>query len=214
MEHVEPLKLPAMPPRIAKLPRNGRGYPVPFFVAWINGAPDFRVVRPETVRSCDEFKLCWICGEKLGAHACFAVGPMCTVNRTSAEPPSHKDCAEFAVQACPFMLVPQKVRREDDFTRAQNGAPGHMIKRNPGVMALWFVKKWTKFSDGAGGQLYNIGEPEAVTWWREGRAATRAEVQESVESGLPLLLNMCQTDSDRAALREATATAEKYLPAS
>lgn len=34
--------LPPLIPRIAKLPLNDSGYPVPFFVGYVNGKPDFR----------------------------------------------------------------------------------------------------------------------------------------------------------------------------
>lgn len=182
--------MPPMPPRIAKLPRKGI-YPVPFFVAKVNGVYDFRMVRPETMQQCIEQHLCWICGEKMWKPQCFVVGPMCVVNHTSAEPPSHRECAEFAVLACPFMLNPQMVRREDEQTKALEGnVAGNMIKRNPGVMALWTTKFWAMFNDGRGGVLFNFQDPVHVSWWREGRRATTAEVLESIESGLPNLKAM------------------------
>ena len=34
------------------------------------------------------------------------------MNRTSAEPPSHRDCAEFAVKACPFLTQRELTRRK------------------------------------------------------------------------------------------------------
>lgn len=183
-------KMPPMPPRIAKLPRKSI-YPVPFFVAKIDGVYDFRIVRPETMQECIEQHLCWICGEKMGKPQCFVVGPMCVVNHTSAEPPSHRECAEFAVQACPFMLNPQMVRREDEQTKAlESNVAGQMIKRNPGVMALWTTKFWSIFGDGRGGALFRFTEPVHVSWWREGRRATTEEIMESIDSGLPNLRAM------------------------
>lgn len=96
-------ELPPMPPRVAQLPLDpDRGYPVPWFAAWFDadgqpcergqGKPDYRVVHPEDVRDAHRFELCWICGGRRGAFATFVIGPMCAVNRTSAEPPSHLDC--------------------------------------------------------------------------------------------------------------------------
>jgi hypothetical protein len=41
------INLPPMPDSIAKLPRDERGYPVPWFVAWVNGKADFRCARAE-----------------------------------------------------------------------------------------------------------------------------------------------------------------------
>lgn len=198
-----PPKMPPLPPRIAKLPRNARGYPVPFFVAWINGVPDFRMVRPEVIRECVRKSLCWICGETLGAQSTFAIGPMCCVNRNNAEPPSHRACAEFAAQACPFMLNPGMVRREDEMTKAHEGnVAGISIRRNPGVMACWSTKKWKTKNDPTG-LLFDIGEPSHISWWREGRAATREEVRESILSGVPILERYCEDQSDLNAMRQA-----------
>lgn len=92
-----------LPPRIAKLPTDERGYPVPYFVEWIDGKPDFRVMSSKNLARAVKYRRCWICGEELGRFLCFTIGPMCGVNRISSEPPSHYDCARFAVSACPFL---------------------------------------------------------------------------------------------------------------
>lgn len=188
-----PPVMPPLPPRIAKLPKNARGYPVPYFVAWIDGVPDFRVIRPETKREATEKKLCWICGEPLGAQSTFVLGPMCCVNRVNSEPPSHRQCAEFAAQACPFMLRPKMVRREDETIEAiKHNTPGIMIERNPGVFALWTTDKWTTFKDVKAGVLYNVGlKPKHISWWSAGRRATFDEVRASILSGVPLLIEAC-----------------------
>src|SRR6516162_9906742 len=94
-----------IPDRIKRL-RVFRGYPVPWFVPWLNHEPEFRCMTQEKMQLAIEQKRCWICGQKLGTFMTFVVGPMCTVNRINAEPPSHKDCATFAVQACPFLTKP------------------------------------------------------------------------------------------------------------
>lgn len=190
------LNLPPLPARIARLPRNARGYPVPFFVQWIDGKPDFRLLDGANFARCLRERLCQICGEALGAASTFVIGPMCAVNRTNGEPPSHRECAEFAVKACPFMLRPGMERREDDTTRSANTS-GVFITRNPGVMALWTTKTWKVFYDDKGFPLVNLGEPRHVSWWREGRAATFAEVFESIASGRPILLDLCDTVADR-----------------
>lgn len=199
-----PIALPPMPPRIAKLPRNDRGYPVPFFVAWIDGKPDFRLVRPETLRDAVSRRLCWICGEALATNGTFALGPMCCVNRVNSEPPSHRECAEFAVRSCPFMLHPKMERREDERTRSANGTAGIMIPRNPGVMALWTTAEWRRFPDDKGRSLFRVGDPRHVSWWREGRPATRTEIEESISTGLPLLEEHCRDTVELAALRRET----------
>ena len=39
--------LPPLPRRFLGLPIDDRGYPVPWFVHWVDGKPDFRLVRPD-----------------------------------------------------------------------------------------------------------------------------------------------------------------------
>lgn len=206
--------LPELTKRLAKLPVDQRGYPVPFFVAWIDGQPDFRVADPAKLVACVRHGLCWVCGENLGSRKSFVVGPMCAVNRNSAEPPSHPDCAEWSLKGCPFLAKPNMVRREDETTKAlDENVSGVMIKRNPGVMLCWETRKFTPHSDGNGGVLFDVGEPHAVSWWREGRPATRAEAMDSIESGIPLLMEYCDTPDDKLALASALDKALKLLPA-
>src|SRR5437764_29347 len=99
--------LPALPSRLKLLPVDERGFPVPWFVAWIDGKPDFRVVDQRKMAIAVSEKRCWVCGDFLGRYMAFVIGPMCAVNRVSSEPPSHRECAEFSVRACPFLTKPK-----------------------------------------------------------------------------------------------------------
>jgi hypothetical protein len=205
--------LPPLIPRIAKLPLDERGYPVPFFVEWPGGKPDFRFASGSKRLRCVEDNLCWVCGEKMGTHKVFVIGPMCGVNLVSSEPPSHLDCARWSVKACPFLLNPNQKRRENEVTRVnEQNIPGIMIKRNPGVMAMWVTKSYKRFSDNRGGWLIRIGQPEEVSWWTEGRLATREEVDEGIETGLPTLLGACRNDLERQEVREQRKRLEQWLP--
>ncbi len=211
--------LPPLTERIAALPVDERGYPVPFFVAYVDGKPDFRVSDGAKLLLCVRYRLCWTCGQELGAHLAFPLGPMCTVTRTAPEPPEHRECALWSVRGCPFLSRPQMKRREDELTEScEANVPGVMIKRNPGVIAVWTTRSFEKFGDGRGGLLFKVGDPVHVTWWREGRAATRAEVLESIESGLPLLRATCMdakgnVDAEASAsLDNAVEIARRYLP--
>lgn len=204
------LNLPPLPDRIAKLPKSPRGYPVPWFVTWIDGLPEFRMVRPEKIHLAVKKRLCWICGEKMGKAAAFVIGPMCAVNHNNAEPPSHPECARFAVKACPFMLRPGMTRREDDRTRELGrDAAGMMIMRNPGCMAIWVTKIWKTIKDPSDPEgrhiLFRFGAPNSVTWWREGRPATFAEVKESIDTGIHFLLEVCADDGERDEVQQAIA---------
>ena len=76
-----------LPHRMRKLPISDRGFPVPRFVPWINGQPEFRGFDGEHLSRCVKLKRCWLCGEPLGKFMAFVIGPMCAVNRVSSEPP-------------------------------------------------------------------------------------------------------------------------------
>ena len=146
-------------------------------------------------------------------HRVFAVGPMCCVSRTTMEPPSHRDCVEYAAQTCPFMLRPRMVRNEknmpDDFS-----VPGIGIMRNPGVYALWETNVWNRFK-APGGLLCKLGDPVRVDWWSQGRKATREEINASLESGMPLLMEQAIKDGPEGIkqLNKQAADVQKYLPA-
>jgi len=188
------LELGAMPARIATLPIDSRGYPVPWFVAWSQdgkpcrrgvGEPDFRIVHPEQIAVAHNKRLCWICGGVMGNYKTFLIGPMCAVNRISSEPPSHRDCATFAARACPFLSQP-RMRRNDKGLPEEKFTAGIAIMRNPGVSLVWTTRAYTpmKISSGV---LFQIGEPTDLQWFAEGRSATRAEIMHSIETGLPTL---------------------------
>jgi hypothetical protein len=205
--------LPPMPARIARLSRDKRGFPVPRFVAWVDGAPDFRLADERYLEQSLRRKLCWLCGDVLGVHVTFPVGPMCAVNRVTAEPPSHRDCALFAVRACPFLSNPEARRRERGLPDGHAPPAGEMIRRNPGVTCLWSTRSFRPFRAGDG-VLFRLGDPEEVLWFARGREATRAEVEASIASGMPLLRDPAEAEG-AAAVRELERlhlAAIKFLP--
>src|SRR5262245_56582120 len=136
-----------LPKRMQHLPINERGYPVPWFVAWLDaagkraepgtGTPDFRVVDTPKVGDAIRNKRCWLCGGPLGKYMSFVIGPMCAVNRVSSEPPCHHDCARYAVEACPFLTQPRMRRNKEDMPDGHEHPGGIMIERNPGVTLIW-----------------------------------------------------------------------------
>ena len=203
-----------LPPRIARLPVF-EGWPVPWFVDQTIDPPDFRVVDRRKFFQAIKERRCWVCGEPLGVWLAFPIGSMCAISRTISEPPSHRECAEWSIKWCPFISNPDMVRRTDDVPADAIEPSGFGIKRNPGVMALWMTRSFETFKVPAGGVLITIGEPVDVTWWREGRPATRAEVQEAVDSGMPNLLGAAKMEGPFAVeeLGKQVKRAEKLWPA-
>lgn len=191
------INLPPMPARIEKLPRDERGFPVPWFVSWIDGKPEFRVIGPDRFGRAVEEGLCWICGERLGRYLAFTIGPMCLVNRISAEPPAHRECAEFAVKACPF-LSNAKMRRNEKALPAHEAPGGGMILRNPGVGLVYITTGYSLIMDNTESVLCALNEPTELLWFTRGREATHEEIMGSIESGLPLLREIAERDGPEA----------------
>lgn len=210
----------ALPPYLAGRPRDHRGFVIPYFVAWLddagrqvaepNGTPDFRIIDQERFAKCVRLKLCWLCGQKLGKHLAFVIGPMCAITRTTSEPPSHYGCAHYAVQVCPFLSRPRMRRNDKDWPSDHREMPGITIDRNPGVSLIWMTRSYHLFEPekGGAGVLVQVGDPTRLEWWREGRTATRDECLQSINDGLPALREVADLQGD-AARRELE---ERYIP--
>jgi hypothetical protein len=199
-----------IPARMLKLPVDPRGYPTPKFVGWIDGVPDFRTVDSRFMQDAIRRRLCFLCGEPLGRHMAFVIGPMCCINRVSAEPPSHYECARFAVKACPFLTQPNRKRNEYDMPEDATLPGGLMIKRNPGVSLIWITDSYRRDPRG----VFLLGEPSRLEWWAHGRMATREEIMASIESGLPILRQMAEQEGADAVkqLEAQVATGLTLLP--
>lgn len=189
-----------MPQSMARLPTH-RGFPVPWFVQWIDGEPEFRVMDQRKLPKAVRERRCWVCGGKMGKYMAYVAGPMCAVNRTSAEPPSHMSCAVYSALACPFLSRPHAKRREGGLPEERTTPAGVAIMRNPKASMVWIVEGPLRLKgDGKGGQLFDLGEPveNGVHWFSRGRVATREEVQESIDTGLPLLMEYAERDGPDA----------------
>jgi hypothetical protein len=204
-----------IPERMQNLPISDKGFPIPWFVYIdpVTNESDFRVIGSGKLVMAHQKHLCWLCGQKMGTYNCFVVGPMCTINRVSAEPPSHIGCATYAVRACPFLTQPRMRRNKKDQILKAREVGGVMLKRNPGVTALWCTKTYEPFRV-HNGVLFYLGPPTEVQWWSEGRTAKLAEVQASIDSGLPALIEMAKLEGRRAemALAGKIEVSKQWLP--
>jgi hypothetical protein len=200
-----------MPHQLAGRPVDRRGWPVPFFVTWVDadgrpvpegqGEPDHRCIDPAKMARATRWELCWVCGQRLGKYRCLVAGPMCLVTRRSPEPDCHTACAEYAARACPFLSRP-RARRNDVELPADSKCDPMMAQRNPGVSALFVhTERWLKREPRKGlVPLFVIpaSEPQRLTFWREGRRATRGEVMQSLDSGLEILQEAARPEGKRA----------------
>lgn len=209
MAAVRPDCLP-LPAAMLGRPVEPRGYPVPWFATAVDGAWDLRVVRPERWAEAVRRQVCWVSGRPLGRYRAFVIGPMCTVNRVSADPPVTREIALWSARVCPFLSRPLARRNERGFEELGvrlEDQPGVMLTRNPGVVAVWVThaRGYRVLPE----RLFRLEEnPMEVTWFTEGRHATRAEVLGALVAGFPALRELAERDGP-----EAVALAERMLDA-
>lgn len=197
-----------LPERMAALPVDHRGFPVPFFVEWQDGpngekTPLFPVMDSRKMQRSISTGACWVCGQPTGAYKCFVIGPMCCINKINSEPPSHYECARFSALNCPFLSKPLAKRTTGPDGKYKDvpvkQPAGIMIERNPGVTCVWVTKSYkiirVQGGGGAGaGVLWELGPAVRMEFYALGRPATRAEVEESIRTGLPALERAAERD--------------------
>jgi hypothetical protein len=209
-----PLDTVPMPARIAALPRDHRGYPVPYFVEWRDGKPLFPVFSPKAWVNCVHQRKCWICGQPLGRTMIFVVGPMCTINRISAEPPSHFDCARYALEVCPFLINPRMGRVPTERFGEVSPPGGLMDEGNPGVTASWSTRAY-RIIRTATGPLVELGNPLSVDWWTRGHVATSQEAADAFIHGAAKLLKRASDEAGEqgiVAITQMIIEGRKLLP--
>jgi hypothetical protein len=133
-----------IPKELAHLKIDKRGYPVPFFVPWNNGEPDFRYMDAQRLYMIIDNKLCHICGKKLHKDYCYFIsGPIGYQNRISSDAGMHRICAEFSLKACPHLYLQKAERREnDEVGKLINSKPSPIIKEKPSTLLLIKASKF------------------------------------------------------------------------
>nr|BEK71524.1 hypothetical protein KPHV_87510 [Kitasatospora purpeofusca] len=121
-----------MPPAIAALRRDSRGYPVPWATLWDNGhdtkiawpasggpgvvgcscwpgrgRPVLGQLCPVRQRACMTRRRCQLCGHAIATDepAVFVSGRPNGRTQHVAEPPLHPRCAAYALRVCPHLIT-------------------------------------------------------------------------------------------------------------
>jgi len=101
-----------IPPGVTARPRDTRGFPITFVtLIQSDGRPDFTTIDGEKILRCVEEGLCGVCGEDLpelyesGRQLAFIGGPLSCGNQNFLDPPMHVECAEYAMQVCPHIVI-------------------------------------------------------------------------------------------------------------
>lgn len=172
-----------------------RQLPIPWFVRQEPGEPvDFRIADANKFVRAIKRRLCWACGRDLSRMQAYLVGPMCEITCVTAEPPMHVACAEYSVQACPFLSQP-KMRRSPRAKPEEATVEGVAIERNPGVAALLVTKEDVRPFKAGKGWLLQIPHAFRREYWCERRQATVDEVWHSTLTGFPILLAEAKKES-------------------
>ena len=93
-----------IPFRLARRPRDARGYVIPFaqFIK-PDGTPDFRVMDEALTSKALRRRLCGLCGEPMRKDVWFIGGPKCVEYGCFYDPPMHRECAVYALETCPHL---------------------------------------------------------------------------------------------------------------
>jgi hypothetical protein len=176
-------------PRTLKGRPTYNNYIVPYFVSWyhkgkkvnedVPGAiPAFPIIDMSRASLCRRQNLCWVCGNKMGSFKTFVIGPVAALARQSAEPASHRDCALYAAQVCPFMVKGYDMLSERHATllkqRDSTSVHPDITGTNPHLAVLWTTKSFTAFPIDVprGIYIYDLGEAVGVRFFHHGREAT------------------------------------------
>jgi len=155
-----------VPAGMLTLSMSPLGYRKPWFVK----ADDFRVTDDRKYMISIKAGRCWICGHTNRKGFSFVTGPASVAANVAIEPPCHPECAEYAVQVCPFILNPEAKRRSKGLTAAEIDDNHSEAGANPGVFFVTTVKKY-KIQPTASGLVltYDEGDIIARRKWVEGQ---------------------------------------------
>jgi hypothetical protein len=90
------------------------GMPVPAIVKWVDGKPDFRDIDHATYIKHYRYKLCAVCGTKLGLSCYWIGGGACKDEHYFVDGPMHEKCAELSIRWCPFLNKTKPTYRGTD----------------------------------------------------------------------------------------------------
>lgn len=116
-----------VPERMEHLPRDRRGFPIPWNVARDNaGEPLFTVNDDRKSWQALEEMLCPICGGELEIGDLWWVGgPLSAFHPHGCyiDSPMHHECSSYALKVCPYLAAPKYTKRLDGLPATKNGVP-------------------------------------------------------------------------------------------
>jgi len=161
------MKTIAVPDQMSHLPIDPkRGLPIPWFVPIVNGVPNWLAASGEKQWNCAAGRKCWVCGQPALARPMFFVGgPLVLCNGVTSEGWCHQACAEYSVQACPYLANPAHGRGVVDGAVIPDGyVPDH-----PHAVCVIAVQS-VGVAINDGGLLWQFEQEDVVDvrWWCRG----------------------------------------------
>lgn len=168
-----------IPERMQHLPRDRRGYPIPFIVFRDrDDRPHFTINDQGKSLHCLKHDLCPISGTPLNRFRWFVGGPLSAFHEQGAylDLPMHKECMEYALQVCPYLAAPHYGKRIDEATLSPEKAEQTtiladptVIENRPGVFVAVMTTGQHKHPDGMGGYRLRPKRPyREVAFWQHG----------------------------------------------
>lgn len=116
------------------------GLPVPYFVGWVGGRPDFRLLDAQRQGFCFAYAKCAICGSAGPTPKYLICGPIGLENRVHTEPAVHEACARYALLTCPYLSRADSARRQD-YPAGSRYSHGGLAEK-PDELFLVELDKW------------------------------------------------------------------------
>jgi hypothetical protein len=183
VENTPRLAIP-IPKMLRVRPVDRRGYPIPFIVVIDGeGRPQFTINNQKAVHECITRRLCGLCGRRLTRNEVWFIGgPRCFTDPNGAfvDPPSHEECARYAIRVCPYLAAPSYGRRIDDklLGSMPAGFPTlvkdmRMPDDRPDAFGLGMAHRYTIIPE-LGMPLFRVKNWVVFERWRHGQRVTEA----------------------------------------
>ena len=192
-----------LPPRIAALERDTRGYPVPYIVLRDReGTPIFTANDVIRVFQAIKEGLCHICGQELDDYPWFVGGPGSAYLNgpvaVYADGPMHHECMEFALKVCPHLLG-RMTKSVSPIYAEKLHAQGIQTFDNtmlPGTPEVFVALQAFEFKPSrAGGTVqYVVDKPVRKTeFWRAGELMPKKEGEKTAKRAAKKILEGLDT---------------------
>lgn len=166
------------PQQILDLPRDDRGFPIPYFTHYEDGSPDLRVADGRKQVECRDGQKCWVCGQSNDGDKAFIGGIMSYRNRTYSDAPSHVECAIFSAKHCPHLNGSLKKRRTNDLPDG-SVTPVGMIEARPENVIVVVTNDFLYFRQIG---LFRVAVVDRCVCFNGGERLPRSKVQKLLRS--------------------------------